>query len=438
VADVAHSGKSRDNEGKGDGPTDQETGNGSANAVPATNSEPAPAPATNSEPAPDPVTNSEPATDPVTNSEPAPDLATNSEPAPAPGTNSESALDPVTNSEPAADLATSSEPAPAPGTNSESALDPVTNSEPAADSATKPEPEADPAVKAETKSEPEPEAGGKRRRKKAKKPRSFWKELPILIGVALLLALLIQTFIARVFVIPSESMENTLHGCPGCYGDRVLVDKLVFAFGDPEPGEVVVFERPGTWNQSEFQSNRSSNAFVSWLQDVGAAFGLASPDEDDVVKRVIAVGGQRVECCDDDNRIIVDGRPLDEPYIYWTPAAEPRQATFAPLTVPEGMLFVLGDNRNNSSDSRYQGGGGTNGLVPVDNVIGKVRYIVLPPSRWQGVGDHNPQAVDSAASAVGYGLPLGAGLVAAWPTLWLGRRLRAALWSTGSPAGDRS
>jgi signal peptidase I len=279
----------------------------------------------------------------------------------------------------------------------------------------------------------EPEGG--KRRKKAKRPRSFWKELPILIGVALLLALLIQTFIARVFVIPSESMEQTLHGCPGCYGDRVLVDKLVYDFGEPEPGEVVVFKRPSTWNQSEFQSNRSSNGFVSWLQDVGAAFGLASPDEDDVVKRIIAVGGQRVECCDDRNRVLVDGKPIDEPYIYWTPTAEPKQASFAPITVPDGMLLVLGDNRNNSSDSRYQGGGGKNGLVPVDNVIGKVRWIVLPPSRWQGVGDDNPQSAGTAA-ALGYGVPLGGGFLAAWPTLWLGRRVRTALRNAKSSPGD--
>jgi signal peptidase I len=283
-------------------------------------------------------------------------------------------------------------------------------------------------------SDPEPDAtvGTKSKRRKPKRPRSFLRELPILVGVALLLALLIQTFVARVFVIPSESMEATLHGCPGCYGDRVLVDKLVYGFGDPEPGEVVVFKRPGTWNQSEFQSNRSSNAFVSWLQDVGAAFGLASPDEDDVVKRVVAVGGQRVECCDDKNHVLVDGRPLDEPYIYWTPSTEPRQATFSPITVPEGMLFVLGDNRNNSSDSRYQGGGGSNGLVPVDNVIGKVRWIVLPPARWQGVGDDNPQAATVAA----YGIPLGGGLLAAWPALWLGRRVRTTVRKAVRGAGD--
>lgn len=267
-----------------------------------------------------------------------------------------------------------------------------------------------------------------RKAKGKRKQRSFWKELPILIGVALLLTLLIQTFLARVFVIPSPSMEETLHGCTGCYGDRVLVDKLVYRFGDPEPGEVVVFQRPSTWNQSEFSANRSSNSFVAWLQDVGAAFGLASPNEDDVVKRIVAVGGQTVECCDEENRVLVDDEPLDEPYIYWLPGTD-TQDPFPPIRVPEGMLWVLGDNRNNSCDSRCQGGGGKNGLVPVDNVIGKARYIVLPPSRWRGVGDHNPQsAVTNAAMPF---VPLGLGIAAAFPTVWLGKRVRGAIRATG-------
>jgi signal peptidase I len=267
------------------------------------------------------------------------------------------------------------------------------------------------------------------RKARKKKQRSFWKELPILIGVALLLTLIIQTFIARVFVIPSESMEQTLHGCPGCYGDRVLVDKLVYTFGEPEAGEVVVFERPGTWNRSEFSSNRSSNGFVSWLQDVGAAFGLASPNEDDVVKRIVAVGGDTVECCDEKNRVLVNDEPLDEPYVYWLPGNN-TQEEFPPITVPEGMLWVLGDNRNNSCDSRCQGGGGDNGLVPVDNVIGKVRYIVLPPSRWRGVGDHDPQTA-TASAATQLVVP-GLGLAAAFPTVWLGKRVRRAIRSGGA------
>jgi signal peptidase I len=166
------------------------------------------------------------------------------------------------------------------------------------------------------------------------------------------------------------------------------------------------------------------------LQDVGAAFGLASPNEDDVVKRIVAVGGQTVECCDEKNRVKVDGKSLDEPYIHWLPGMN-TQEDFPPIKVPEGMIWVLGDNRNNSCDSRCQGGGDKNGLVPVDNIIGKVRYIVLPPSRWRGVGDHNPQVSGAASAAAQVVIP-GLGLAAAFPTLWLGRRVRRAVRSGGA------
>ncbi|HEV8555141.1 MAG TPA: signal peptidase I [Actinophytocola sp.] len=274
----------------------------------------------------------------------------------------------------------------------------------------------------------ETESGAKP--KKAKQQRSFWKELPILIAVALVLTILIQTFIARVFLIPSESMEHTLHGCAGCYGDRVLVDKVTYVFRDPRPGDVVVFERPETWNQSEFRANRSGNTVVRWLQDIGAMFGLASPNEDDVVKRVIAVGGQTVKCCDEQGRVQVDGQSLDEPYVYWDGGAPNGNQEFEEFKVPDGTLWVMGDNRNNSADSRVQGGGGPNGVVPVDNVIGKARFIVLPPGRWRGVGDHDPQAV-----ALEAGLPFGVGFAAAFPVLWLGRRVRVSVFNGSLRSG---
>lgn len=100
------------------------------------------------------------------------------------------------------------------------------------------------------------------------------------------------------FLIPSESMEPTLHGCAGCTGDRIVVEKIGYRFGDPEPGDVVVFKGPDSWN-TKYVSNRSDNVVVRGIQEVGSWVGLVPPDENDLVKRVIATGGQTVECCDD-------------------------------------------------------------------------------------------------------------------------------------------
>ncbi|WP_156754276.1 signal peptidase I [Actinokineospora pegani] len=260
---------------------------------------------------------------------------------------------------------------------------------------------------------------------KTKKKRPFWVELPILLALALVLTIIIQSFIARVFVIPSESMEKTLHGCPGCVGDRVLVDRVVYYFRDPRPGDVIVFERPGTWDQTGL-SDANANPVLGWFQDLGAQFGLGTPSEEDVVKRVIATEGQTIECCDAQDRVTVDGEPLDEPYRNHIFPGD-KQEPFAPITVPAGKLFVMGDNRNNSRDSRTQGGGGENGFVPVDDVIGKARSIILPPGRWQGVGDHDPHTQALSAPAWQVGIPAGVGLAAAWPTLWAGRRLKGLL-----------
>jgi signal peptidase I len=264
-------------------------------------------------------------------------------------------------------------------------------------------------------------AAGGRHAKKRKKG-SFWRELPILVITALVLTFLIQTFIGRVYLIPSQSMEQTLHGCVGCTNDRVFVDKITYDFSQPRPGDVVVFRGPDSWEQTEFRSNYSDNVVLRWFQEAASVIGLAPPDEQDFVKRVIAVGGQTVQCCDAQNRVVVNGKSLDEPYLYWEPQRGTTQEPFAPVTVPAGKLFVMGDNRNDSLDSRYQGGGGEHGLVPVGNVIGKARFIVLPPSRWGGVNDKNPQTVALEAPAWQVGVPATVGFAAAFPALWLGRR----------------
>ncbi len=231
-------------------------------------------------------------------------------------------------------------------------------------------------------------AEGKKPRPGRRRRTSFWKELPLLIVVALVLTFLIQTFIAKVYVIPSGSMETTLHGCPGCNNDRVLVDKVTYRFSDPQPGDVVVFRGPDSWS-SEVEVSPPSNAFVAGLQQLGSLIGLAPPDEKDFVKRVIAVGGQTVQCCTPTGQVMVDGKPLVEPYIYYLPGAgEPRQEQFGPVTVPEGELWLMGDSRNNSADSRVPG----HGSVPVENVIGKARLIVLPFTRFGWIPEADPQS----------------------------------------------
>jgi signal peptidase I len=297
-----------------------------------------------------------------------------------------------------------------------------------------PEPESKASPPPDTPSDPDSTDTAAAKPSKPKKKSSFWKELPILIGIALVLTFLIQTFVARVYVIPSGSMEQTLNGCPGCTGDRILVDRITYDFTDPSPGDVVVFKGPPGWEQSEYNVTESSNIVIRWLREFGSSIGIGSPPEYDLVKRVVAVGGQTVRCCDSNNRVLVDGKPLNEPYIYWEPGQPHLQKDFAAVTVPKGDLWVMGDNRNDSFDSRYQNGGGIRGVVPAGNVIGIARVIIWPPSRWRGIGEIDPHTAPSALGRplwpglpIGNVAPLGVGTLAAWPTLLLGRRFRARL-----------
>ncbi|HUL99353.1 MAG TPA: signal peptidase I [Mycobacterium sp.] len=248
-------------------------------------------------------------------------------------------------------------------------------------------------------------ADGKPGRKK-KSVLSALIEALILIVVAVLLYFVILTFVARPYLIPSESMEPTLHGCTGCTGDRVMVDKLVYRFGSPEPGDVIVFRGPPAWNVG-YKSIRSDNTVVRWLQNTLSFIGFVPPDENVLVKRVIAVGGQTVECRAASG-LTVDGKPLDQPFLNTRtmgvenldPAAyRCLGPEFGPVTVPDGRLWVMGDNRTHSADSRAHctsvpadlqrgvlcTGDPVSGTIPVENVIGKARFIAWPPSRWGGV-----------------------------------------------------
>ncbi|MGW4365092.1 signal peptidase I [Nocardia takedensis] len=237
-----------------------------------------------------------------------------------------------------------------------------------------------------------------RRQKKVKKQRPFWQELPILIVIAAVIAALMVSFVGRPYVIPSQSMEPTLHGCPGCTGDRIYVEKITSYWSDPEPGDVVVFVGPPSWNTA-YRSIRSDNGVVRGVQNFFSFFGLVPPDENDLVKRVIAVGGQTVQCCDAEGRVLVDGKPLDEPYVEndykWTPGQRngtyPSGRVFGPVRVPEGHLWVMGDNRNQSADSRAHVGDEWQGTVPIDNVRGKAVFKIWPPNRIGPIRSQDPQ-----------------------------------------------
>ena len=242
-----------------------------------------------------------------------------------------------------------------------------------------------------------------------KRKHSTAREITILATIALVLYYVTLTFIARPYLIPSESMEPTLHGCPGCVGDRIMVDKVTFRFSQPEPGDVVVFKGPPSWNVG-YKSLRSDNTAIRWVQNALSFVGFVPPDENDLVKRVIAVGGQTVQCRADTG-LTVDGKQLNEPYLDpATMMADPGVypclgPEFGPVTVPQDRVWVMGDNRTHSADSRFHcsnlpadaqngllcTGDPVAGTVPVENVIGKARFIAWPPSRWGGINGVNPQ-----------------------------------------------
>jgi signal peptidase I len=265
---------------------------------------------------------------------------------------------------------------------------------------------------------PSATASHRRGRDQAQKG-SLLRELPVLLLVAFVLALIVKTFFVQAFFIPSGSMEQTLHGCPGCTGDRVLVNKVPYWFGEPEPGDVVVFKGPDTWSP-EVTVAEPSNWFTGGLLWLGRTVGVAPPGEDDFVKRVIATEGQTVECCDAEGRVLVDGQPLDEPYIFENNPID--QRAFTKVTVPEGRLWVMGDHRSASADSREHVGDRYSGTVGVDDVIGKAALIVWPLDRF-GVLD-SPDIQDAGASgAAAVATPYVIGAAGVLPiALWRHRR----------------
>jgi signal peptidase I len=189
----------------------------------------------------------------------------------------------------------------------------------------------------------------------------FWLELPLLIIAALAIAVVIKTFFLQAFWIPSSSMEDTL-----LINDRVMVNKLAYRVGDLQRGHIVVFDDPRGGAAPQ------EGILEATRRNISEAVGLSVP-RTEFIKRVVGLPGERVEIID--NQVLIDGTPIEEPYLKtgWL------MPDFGPVVVPAGEMFVMGDNRNSSQDSRYFGS------VPTDTVVGRAFVIMWPPSRWSGL-----------------------------------------------------
>jgi signal peptidase I len=304
-----------------------------------------------------------------------------------------------------------------------------------------------------------PAAAKARAQSASRKGRSFWREFPVLIVVALAIALVIKTFVVQAFYIPSSSMENTLD-----IGDKVLVNKLVYHFRSIQSGDIIVFNGDGSWEPEPPSSAPSSDPVVRLydvtlsplFRSIAGLFGTA-PGQTDFIKRVIGVPGDHVACCNASGDVTVNGVALHE-QSYLFPGNPPSMQRFS-ITVPPGRLWVMGDHRSVSWDSRghmQDPGGGT---IPENMVIGRAFMIVWPPSRWRilpipstfgqagiapakasaaaapSVAAARVVAAGTAVAPTGTYLPLEAGFVAAVPLTWVQRRVRRRL---GGRLGGRT
>ncbi len=238
------------------------------------------------------------------------------------------------------------------------------------------------------------------RKVRRKRRRSLFKEVPLLVMVALLIALVLKTFLLQAFVIPSGSMEQTIQ-----IGDRVLVDKLTPWFGaQPHRGDVVVFKDPGGWLAGE-PKPKPDPPVVKQVKWFFTFIGLLpASGEQDLIKRVIAVGGDTVQCCDAQGRITVNGKPLTEPYLF---TGNPPSRMKFTVHVPKGRLWVMGDHRDDSADSRYHTDKPGGGTIPESLVVGRAFVIAWPVGHWRRLPEPGTYASVPAPSASGPGTGAG-------------------------------
>ncbi len=275
--------------------------------------------------------------------------------------------------------------------------------------------------------------------RKGKRSGRFLRELVILVAIALVIAVAIKTYAIQAFWIPSGSMQNTL-----AINDRVLVNKIVYDTRSIHRGDIVVFNGDGSWDPGTVPT--SQNFVEEFFNGFASMFGFGRPG-DILIKRVIGLPGDTVACCDAQGRVTVNGTPLNEQsYLY--PGNAPSDARFS-ILVPSGRLWVMGDHRQISDDSRDHEGSPGGGTIPVSAVVGRAFVIIWPPSRWrilpipatfeQSKLNALPAAppartADGSAYTAGLlsarlepsspALPLSLGFAAAIPVSWLQRRIR--------------
>jgi signal peptidase I len=242
----------------------------------------------------------------------------------------------------------------------------------------------------------------------------LWREAMLLFVVTAVLTVLVKSFLVEAFRIPSGSMEDTLR-----VGDHVLVNKLVYRIRGIERGDIVVFSGAGSWGPEG--ASRSAGILAGAYREAIQVMGLTT-NGTDYVKRVIGLPGDHVACCNAQGRITVNGAPLREgSYIY--PGEAPSTKLFD-VTVPPGRLWVMGDHREISADSRYHGDDPGAGTIPESAVVGRVFLIIWPPSQVRSLPI--PATFDRRLTAAGPApvIPFGAGLIGAWPLVWARRHVR--------------